>query len=154
MMRMGSDGYGDACLKIVGARGKIEDAVRENPGLKSSLKIIGKPLVSVVAFLANPAAATSDRVDIYDVADGMSAKGWHLNALQDPAAIHIAVTIPIVAAVDDLIRDLELVVAECRGKSGGKKGDAAALYGVAGALPDKSIVRELAGGFLDTLYKT
>ncbi|KAK4555480.1 Dihydrosphingosine phosphate lyase [Recurvomyces mirabilis] len=155
LMRMGDDGYGDACLKIVGARQRIEDAVRENAGLKASLQIIGRPLVSVVAFLANPAAAQGDRVDIYEIADKMSGRGWHLNALQDPPAIHVAVTMPIVGAVEELVRDLESVVEECRGKSvGGKKGDVAALYGVAGALPDKSIVRELAGGFLDTLYKT
>ena len=84
----------------------------------------------------------------------MSAKGWHLNALQDPPAIHVAVTMPIVAAVDDLIKDLEETVEAVRGNATEKKGDAAALYGVAGALPDKSIVKELASGFLDTLYKT
>ena len=94
----------------------------------------------------------------------MSAKGWHLNALQDPPAIHVAVTLPIVAAVDRLISDLVAVVedekekerirvAEGKGKKGGAGGDAAALYGVAGSLPDKSIVVQLAGGFLDTLYK-
>ncbi|KAK3073066.1 Dihydrosphingosine phosphate lyase, partial [Teratosphaeriaceae sp. CCFEE 6253] len=155
LMRVGSDGYTETCLKIVGARQRIEEAVRGNPVLKAELSVIGKPLVSVVAFRAAEASA----VDIYDLADGMSARGWHLNALQDPPAMHVAVTLPIVAAVEDLIRDLEAVVVECRAKAGvegkkKKKGDAAALYGVAGALPDKRIVRELAGGFLDTLYKT
>ncbi|KAF2768655.1 sphingosine-1-phosphate lyase-like protein [Teratosphaeria nubilosa] len=155
LMRMGEDGYLDSCLKIVGARQTIETAIRENASLRSSLKVIGKPMVSVVAFFANPTASASDRVDIYDVADGMSSKGWHLNALQDPPAIHVAVTLPTVLAVEALIRDLEVVVGECRGKAKeGKMGDAAALYGVAGALPDKSVVRELAGGFLDTLYLT
>ena len=112
-------------------------------------------MVSVVAF-RSPVDAKNDEnlVDIYSVADGMSAKGWHLNALQDPAAIHVAVTLPIVAAVDDLIRDLEEVVGNVKGQvDSEKKGDAAALYGVAGALPDKSIVGNLAEGFLDCLYK-
>jgi sphinganine-1-phosphate aldolase len=83
----------------------------------------------------------------------MSAKGWHLNALQDPPAIHVAVTLPIVAAVDDLIKDLEDVVESVKGQASDNKGDAAALYGVAGALPDKSIVGSLAEGFLDCLYR-
>lgn len=76
----------------------------------------------------------------------------------------MAVTLPIVAAADDLLRDLEDVVRSERekevarikagkGAKGAKKGDAAALYGVAGSLPDKSIVVELANGFLDCLYK-
>jgi sphinganine-1-phosphate aldolase len=92
-------------------------------------------------------------VDIYEMADAMSAKGWHLNALQDPPAIHVAVTLPIVNAVDALIKDLEEVVLTVRGHVSSKKGDTAALYGVAGSIPDKSIVRDLASGFLDTLYK-
>jgi sphinganine-1-phosphate aldolase len=154
LMKMGEDGYLDACLSLVSARQKLEEALRTNPALSSSLKVLGKPMVSVIAFTANPSASTSDMVDIYSIVDAMSAKGWHLNALQDPPAIHVAVTIPIVSVVDELIKDLEEVVKENKGKVSEKKGDAAALYGVAGALPDKSVVRELAIGFLDTLYKT
>ena len=78
--------------------------------------------------------------------------------------MHVAVTLPIVAAVDRLIEDLILVVeeekekermriVEGKGKKGTAQGDMAALYGVAGSLPDKSVVVELAQGFLDTLYK-
>jgi len=147
----------EACHKIVGATKKIESAIREDPALATDLKVVGRPLVSVVAFLSNS-------LDIYDIADGMSDKGWHLNALQNPPAIHVAVTLPIVAAVDKLIADLVDVVEDVRekerrrvvegkGKKGTVKGDAAALYGVAGSLPNKSVVVDLAKGFLDTLYK-
>lgn len=155
LMNMGESGYIDTCHKIVGAAKRVEDAVRESPKLKRSLQIVGKPMVSVVAFRSPVGAKNGpDFVDIYSVADGMSAKGWHLNALQDPPAIHVAVTLPIVAAVEELVKDLEDVVESVRGKvEDGKKGDAAALYGVAGALPDKSIVNELAAGFLNSLYK-
>jgi sphinganine-1-phosphate aldolase len=72
--------------------------------------------------------------------------------------------LPIVAAVDALLEDLKAAVkevsekevkavAEGRGKKNLGGGDASALYGVAGSLPDKTIVRELAKGFLDCLYK-
>lgn len=154
LMNMGENGYVDTCHKIVGAAKRIEDTIRESPKLSKSLQIVGKPMVSVVAFRSPPHAKNdADRVDIYSVADGMSAKGWHLNALQDPPAIHVAVTLPIVGAVDDLIRDLEAVVESVKGQASDNKGDAAALYGVAGALPDKSIVSDLAEGFLDCLYR-
>lgn len=153
LMRMGEDGYLDTCLKIVTAAKQIESAIRTSDKLRSSITVVGKPMVSVVSFRA---AKTSPElaVDIYDIADAMSAKGWHLNALQDPAAIHVAVTLPIVSAVDALIKDLEDVVEACKGQAKDGKGSAAALYGVAGSIPDKSIVRDLAVGFLDTLYKT
>lgn len=158
LMKQGENGYIDACHKIVGATKKIESAIRENPALSGDLKVLGKPLVSVIAF-------QSQTLYTYDIADAMSARGWHLNALQNPPAIHVAVTLPIVAAVDTLIRDLIEVVTEEREKEikraaqgkakkgSAKKGDAAALYGVAGSLPHKGVVVELAKGFLDTLYK-
>ncbi|KFZ22744.1 hypothetical protein V502_02785 [Pseudogymnoascus sp. VKM F-4520 (FW-2644)] len=156
LMRVGEAGYIAAAHEIVGAARSIADAVRTNPGLSADLQIIGEPLVSVVA-------VRSSTLDIYDIADGMSAKGWHLNALQNPPAVHVAVTLPVAKVWQKLITDLEAVVeAERekereRGVNGRKKGeargDSAALYGVAGSLPNKSVVVELAGGFLDTLYK-
>ncbi|KAG9198456.1 hypothetical protein G6514_009954 [Epicoccum nigrum] len=157
LMSQGEDGYVKACHAIVGGMKRIETALREHPALNADLKVVGRPLVSVVAFL-------SDTLDIYDVADAMAHKGWHLNALQNPPAIHVAVTLPIVAVVDRLVADLvECVeevkeqerrrIAEGKAAKGAVKGDTAALYGVAGSLPNKSVVVDLAKGFLDTLYK-
>lgn len=157
MMNVGEDGYIDACHSIVGAAKKLADAIRENPALSNDLEVIGRPLVSVVAF-------SSKTLDIYDIADAMSAKGWHLNSLQTPPAIHVAVTLPIVKVWEKLIADLEAVVegekekervrvVEGKGAKGKSLGDSAALYGVAGSLPNKTVVEQLAGGFLDTLYK-
>jgi len=152
MMMQGESGYIEACHKIVSTMKKIEEAIRNDSELSTELHVIGRPLVSVVAF-------TSSTVDIYGVADVMSAKGWHLNALQNPPAIHVAVTLPIVAAADKLLEDLKAAIKEVNEKEmkaiaegkGGKnlhKGDASALYGVAGSLPDKTIVRELAKSVL------
>lgn len=157
MMTLGETGYVDACGKIVGAAKKIADAIEASPTLQGELAIMGRPLVSVVAFY-------SKTLNIYDIADGMSAKGWHLNALQDPPAIHVAVTLPITTVWSRLINDLEAVVederekervrkVEGKGTKGKAVGDSAALYGVAGSLPNKSVVVGLATGFLDILYK-
>ena len=157
MMSIGEAGYVSACHEIVGATKKIAAAIRENPALSGDLEVMGNPLVSVVAF-------TSRTLDIYDVADAMSARGWHLNSLQSPPAIHVAVTLPIVRVWERLVADLEAVleaekekervrVVEGKGAKGKAVGDSAALYGVAGSLPNKSVVVELASGFLDTLYK-
>lgn len=157
MMAQGENGYVDACHRVVGTAKRLEAAIREDPELCADLEVVGRPLVSVVAF-------TSPTLDIYNVADTMSEKGWHLNALQNPPAMHVAVTLPLVAAVDQLIADLKTAVKEVsekerkeklegKGKGKGKKGDASALYGVAGSLPDKTVVKELAKAYLDTLYK-
>jgi sphinganine-1-phosphate aldolase len=71
---------------------------------------------------------------------------------------------PIARVWEKLVADLEAVVeaekekervrvVEGKGAKGQAVGDSAALYGVAGSLPNKSVVRDLAAGFLDTLYK-
>lgn len=157
MMSMGEDGYIKSCHSIVGAAKTFEAAIRDDPELRSDLNVVGKPLVSVVAF-------TARNLNIYDISDGMSAKGWHLNALQNPPAIHVAFTMPIVPQVNKLIGDLKAVLemerekerermASGKGKKGAATGETAALYGVAGSLPDKRIVVQLAHKFLDTLYK-
>jgi len=164
MMRVGESGYLDACKSIVGAARKIADAVRDSPILSAELEVVGRPLVSVVAFRSHAG------LNIYDVSDGMGIKGWHLNALQSPAAMHMAVTMPVVKVWEKFVADLELVVEAEREKerarlvassSGSKdgilkkrrsEGDSAALYGVAGSLPNKGVVVELVTGFLDILY--
>jgi sphinganine-1-phosphate aldolase len=157
MMAMGESGYIDACHKIVGCARNIETAIREDEALSVDLRVMGKPMVSVVSF-------SSPTIDIYAVSDGMSTKGWHLNSLQNPAAIHVAVTLPIVAVWEDLIKDLKEVVANINEQTkkdvaagvdvkNKKRGNASALYGVAAVLPSKVVVEELVKIFLDTLYK-
>ncbi|KAM0647467.1 hypothetical protein ACHAO3_007681 [Verticillium nonalfalfae] len=157
LMKTGEAGYVDACVKIVGTTKKMIERIHEVPALESELEIVGRPLVSVMAF-------TARNLDIYDIADAMSTKGWHLNALQNPPAIHVAVTLPITKVWEKLMADLEAIVeaerekervriVEGKGAKGAAKGDSAALYGVAGSLPNKSVVVDLVNGFLDLLYK-
>ena len=149
----------DLCASIVATRQSIEAAIRET--LAPDLYVLGEPKVSVVAF-------ASRNLNVYEVADVMSEMGWHLNALQDPPAVHIACTRLTGEAVDAFVADLaeavkvvklrgegekDGVAGSGKGKSAGKKGDTAALYGVAGSLPNKSVVEDIAVGFIDTLYK-
>ncbi|KAJ5105326.1 hypothetical protein NUU61_002673 [Penicillium alfredii] len=158
LMSVGEDGYINSCTEIMNAARKFEASIREHPLISQNLEVLGNPMVSVVAFHSKNGA-----IDIYDIADDLSVKGWHLNALQSPAAIHCAFTIPTAKAVDQLTCDVvevvqkELDKAEERRRQGKayilERGDTSALYGVAGSIPDKSIVSRLAEGFLDTLYK-
>lgn len=118
MMRMGASGYLETCKQIVTATKRLEHTVRTSENLRHSIAVMGKPMVSVVAFRAKTQHEQRDpfyRLNVYDLADAMSAKGWHLNALQDPPAVHVAVTIPMVRAMNELIEDLEACVESCRG---------------------------------------
>ncbi|KAK9367418.1 pyridoxal phosphate-dependent transferase [Lipomyces kononenkoae] len=147
LMRIGEDGYIESCRNIISAARSIRQAIQNE---FECLYVLGQPIGSVVAF-------SSETLNIYDVADGLLKKGWHLSALQNPSAIHIACTRLTVAAVAELISDLHEVVTqvEMHTVAGEKKqqGDTAMLYGVAGSISTHGIVDELAVGFLDNLYK-
>ncbi|PWN53779.1 PLP-dependent transferase, partial [Violaceomyces palustris] len=145
MMKMGEQGYTESCREIVGAAkliaSRIEDEIPE-------LFVLGKPLVSVVAFGSNGG------VSIYDVGDQMSKKGWHMNGLGgDIPAIHIACTRLTVPVVEDFINDLKASVKTSRSKpSKQDQGSMAALYGLGSGVSAGALIGELASRFIDTLY--
>lgn len=59
-----------------------------------------------------PVPPPSRGLDIYRVNDLLSAKGWHLNALQHPAALHICLTAAHSSGIVELLlRDLRDAVA-------------------------------------------
>jgi len=148
MTYMGEDGYIESCRNIVGTARYIAATIaREIP----ELRILGSPPASVVAF-----KSVDPKVNILEVGDSMSKKGWHLNALQNPAALHIACTVRrencfsrvvlpthritqrlTVPVKEKLISDLKESIREARESPDGK-GTFVAIYG---GLPDAQISR-------------
>ncbi len=63
----------------------IEKAIREEI---PELYVLGEPVATVVAF-----GSTNPKVNVMEVGDIMSTRGWHLNGLSSPAAVHIACTV-------------------------------------------------------------
>lgn len=108
MQHMGLDGYTKSCASIVGAAKRIVLGIQRD-FTPDELNVLGDPLVSVVAF-------TSASLQIYEVGDLMSKKGWHLNALQHPPALHIACTRLTAAegVVESFLRDLRAAVDEVK----------------------------------------
>ena len=78
-------GYVASCRDIVGAAKSIERTIKSDI---PELYILGNPPASVVAF-----GSRRPDVNVLDVGDAMAKKGWHLNALQNPPAVHIACTV-------------------------------------------------------------
>jgi sphinganine-1-phosphate aldolase len=111
--------------------------------------VLGDPLW-VIAFGAAPDSA---EIDIYQVMEYMSDRGWSLNGLQRPPAVHLAVTlrhtVPGVAA--RFLADLVGSVAQVRANPEVRTG-MAPVYGMTGSLPDAA-VRDLLGVYLDVLFE-
>lgn len=149
MQYMGQSGYEASCREIVDCRIKIQNAIEtEIP----ELRILGKPVASVVAFAAAE-TPLGEKVNVLEVGDSMSKRGWHLNALTGPAAVHIACTRLTIPMVDQFVADLKDCVVEVKGKPAGK-GNMVALYGLGNSSAvGPALVSRLATMFLDTLYK-
>jgi len=119
---------------------KIEDCIKS----LEPLYILGKPILSVISF-------SSNTINIYRVGDLMAKKGWTLNTLQYPAAIHISVT--HLTDGDQFSEDLKESVKEILDNPKDDVKGSSAFYGVVSKIPDRSIVTDFAKVFMDTLYK-
>jgi sphinganine-1-phosphate aldolase len=78
-------GYLESARSIVSAAKKIEKAIRQD---FPELYVLGKPPGPVVAF-----ASQHPAVNVLEVGDAMAKRGWHLNGLSNPPAVHIACTV-------------------------------------------------------------
>ena len=56
------------------------------------LQLTGEPAMAVVGFMAAAPAQSARRLDMYQLNDALGARGWHLNALQRPPALHMCFT--------------------------------------------------------------
>lgn len=149
LLYIGENGYRDSCFNIVSATMKMKDVINKGE-LSTYLEVLGDPIALVLAFRLK-----NKYVNIYELGDALTAKGWHFAALQRPAALHFAFTRLTVPIVDDLIRDVktacETLAAQ---KNAEKKSDTAAIYGVAGSVSTAGIAGRIVETFLDAMYKT
>eukprot|EP00112_Aurelia_sp_Birch-Aquarium-sp1_P009240 Seg2040.7 transcript_id=Seg2040.7/GoldUCD/mRNA.D3Y31 product="Sphingosine-1-phosphate lyase 1" protein_id=Seg2040.7/GoldUCD/D3Y31 len=145
LMLHGEQGYVECTRKIVKTRQYIERELRKIKGLI----IYGSPQVSIVAF-------SSDQFDIFRLSTALVEKGWNLNPLQFPAGMHLCCTMQTTGAgvADRFISDIKHEVAELMKNPTGATTGVGALYGMAQSIPDRSLVTELARGYLDAYYST
>lgn len=148
MAHIGLEGYISSCRDIVRTRQRIQHAIEED--LSEDLAIMGNPLSSVVAFKSVNAS-----VNIYTVGDLMHQRGYSLNAIANPPALHIACTRPTISAVGEILHTLKWAVGEAKSRKFSKEdeGSMVALYGVGSSTAiGHDLVDHLARGFLDTMY--
>lgn len=142
LVSVGEAGYLRATASILAAVKKMHEGLRAIPGLK----ILGQPI--------GPFAFGSDDVNIYQVMDQLSARGWALTGLLNPAAIHVSPTLrwaqPGVAErFVEHVRESVDFVRENPDLEGGM----APIYGMAAAIPDRSFVHEMLRQVMDVYYR-
>jgi len=142
MVSIGESGYTEAARRILVTGARIRDGIAAIPGLR----VLGDPLW-VTAF------AAEDGLDVYQVMENMGHRGWSLNGLQRPAAVHIAVTLrhTLPGVAGRLLDDLAASVEQARSNPGVSTG-MAPVYGMAASLPPE-VVHQVLTGYLDMLFE-
>ncbi|KAL7058045.1 hypothetical protein AAHC03_016642 [Spirometra sp. Aus1] len=150
MLFHGQEGYVSSTRRIISTTRQIADGIRQIRGLK----VLGEPMVSVVAF-------TSEDFDIYQLGDLMSVDAdgspkWGLNMLQFPSAVHLCVTDMHTreGVAEGFLADLEKAATTLLNSPKQSSSGMAAVYGMCQLIPDRSLVASVAASFLDACYAT
>lgn len=101
MKHLGRDGYREIALEVMKTTRRIRSGIE---GFRS-LEIIGNPQMSVLAF-------TSKQGNIFNIGDALHKKGWYLDRLQFPDALHLTVTRMNADMEEEFLKDLEEVLDE------------------------------------------
>jgi len=143
MLSMGEAGYERAAAAILATGAEIRDGVNAI----AELRVLGDPLW-VVAF-------ASEEVNIYEVMARMAERGWSLNGLHHPEAVHLAVTLRHtqdgVAAT--FLEDLRSAVETAKATGLEPHTGSAPMYGMAATFPARGAVAELLRRYVDRLYQ-
>jgi sphinganine-1-phosphate aldolase len=142
ILSIGEEGYLSAAKKIVEGAARIRSEVKAIP----ELHLLGDSLFT--------AAFASDELNIYDVMDFMSSRGWSLNPLQKPAGIHLSMTLRHTqpGVCERFITDLKAAVAHVKANPS-EHGSSAPIYGTATAIPMRGLVTDLLKRYIDLLSK-
>jgi sphinganine-1-phosphate aldolase len=144
MTSIGEDGYLDAARRILETAAQIRAGIEALDGLR----VLGDPLFCI-AF-----ATDDDELAIYRVMDAMSARGWSLNGLHRPPAVHICTTLRHTApgVAERFVADLRASAAQVRGEPPAE-GGMAPVYGMAAQMPDRGAVAQMLAAFMDLWFR-
>lgn len=110
VIHLGRDGYRRLANDARAATLRVADFVDGHPGLA----LTARPEATLVAMVTTDKA----RANLFGLADGMRERGWKLGPTPhygtSPAHLHLTMTATHLAVVDELLADLEEVVAEDR----------------------------------------
>jgi glutamate/tyrosine decarboxylase-like PLP-dependent enzyme len=101
--RLGYEGYQDIAREVMGTTRRIRAGIERMDGVQ----VLGDPQASILAI-------ASDAVDIFEVGDRMTEKGWHLDRQQFPPSLHLTVNRAHVRTAGVFLEDLRDAVRASR----------------------------------------
>lgn len=142
MKAIGMDGYLELTRTVMETTRALQAGIR---GL--GLDILGDPEMSVFAYGAGAA-----KVNVYAVADQMEQRGWLMDRLQRPEALHAMVTPRHAGVVDEFLADLRASVEYVRRHPWEAAKGNAALYGMIAKVPLRGLVRHEIRKMMEQMY--
>jgi glutamate/tyrosine decarboxylase-like PLP-dependent enzyme len=144
MTSIGERGYLDAARRILDAAATIRRGIEETDGLR----VLGEPLFCI-AF-----ATETDELVVYRVMDAMTARGWSLNGLHRPPAVHVCTTLRHTqdGVAERFVSDLRDSLRQVRDTPDDGSG-MAPVYGMAAQIPDRTAVADMLAAYMDLWYR-
>ncbi len=142
MNYLGAHGYERLASTAMETAKKLMDGINSIPGLA----VMGEPDMSVFAF-------DSDAVNTYMLGDALEERGWHIDRLQSPPALHLIVMPSHATIVDTFIDDLSKATAQLAAQGKTEATGMAAMYGMIGTMPDRDAANDIVLSYLDDLFK-
>ena len=146
----GKDGYRNKVNEIIELRDEIIDSLQNIP----EIEIIGNPETTVIAIKCSKLVPENN---IYSIHQHLTGKGWNLNSLQFPPALHICLTAIHCQQTEDLgklfVKDINEALRFVRLNPNYEVTGMASIYGTTQSIPDKSIVKDLSYYYQDLYYK-
>jgi glutamate/tyrosine decarboxylase-like PLP-dependent enzyme len=99
MNHLGKGGYLAIAQTVMETTSKLREGVAAIEGIE----ILGNPAMSILAI-------GSERLNVYEIGDELTERGWHLDRQQFPPSLHLTVTQAHTQVADQFLQDLEEAV--------------------------------------------
>lgn len=129
----GVEGYKALAEKTVEVSEKLKKGIKEI----GCFEIIGNPIASLFAY-----RSTDSSVNVFALGDVMEKKGWHIDRIQRPDALHAMVTAPHDKVIEQYLEDLKEAVEIVRAHPELADSGQAATYGMVSHIPLRGMVRK------------
>ena len=126
---LGEEGY----LKLADVVMQTVRKIREGIAVLPDVRVLGNPDMSVLSI-------GSDKWDVYQIGDELTARGWHLDRQQFPPSLHMTIVPAHALVADQFLIDLKEAITAVKKPSARKvtnKVMVSAANGLVKVLPEK-----------------
>jgi glutamate/tyrosine decarboxylase-like PLP-dependent enzyme len=103
MNHLGEEGYLSITETVMDTVAKLRDGI----GRIDGVEILGDPAMSILAI-------GSEQLNVYEIGDELTLRGWHMDRQQFPPSLHLTVTHAHAQVADQFLEDLKEAVAQAK----------------------------------------